>query len=107
MGDFYGWMAKVQCRWSSSFDGLIGGIRGVLKNESGHLLHSFSIRVGSGLPVLYEILAIFYCLQIFTRSEFYGMFKLVVESDCKNVVDWIHDPASTPLRLAIWVRKMV
>ncbi|KAK8519712.1 hypothetical protein V6N11_064863 [Hibiscus sabdariffa] len=63
---------KFNVDGTSSTDELIGGIGGVLKNETGHLLLSFSLRVGSGPPVLHEV----------------------------------HDPASTPLRLEAWVRRL-
>ncbi|KAK8500668.1 hypothetical protein V6N12_055180 [Hibiscus sabdariffa] len=100
-----GWL-KFNIDGATRGVGLGGGIGGILKNEFGVSLLSFSLRVGAGPPVLPEVLAIFYCIWLFVNSEFFGRCKLVVESDCKMAIDWICEPANAPSCLESWVKKI-
>ncbi|KAL4291852.1 hypothetical protein GQ457_14G027040 [Hibiscus cannabinus] len=97
-----GWL-KFNVDGDARGDGLLGGIGGILKNEFGVSLLSFSSRVGVGPPVLPEVLAIF---NLFLKFEFYGMYNLVMESDCKVAIDWIHEPSNVPSCLKIWIYKI-
>ncbi|KAK8489142.1 hypothetical protein V6N12_030629 [Hibiscus sabdariffa] len=76
-----GWL-KFNVDGALGAGGTVGGIGGVLRDECGQHLLTFSIRV---------------------RSEFFFM----VESDWKNVVDWIHSPSSSPILMNGWVAKIV
>ncbi|KAK8992050.1 hypothetical protein V6N11_044942 [Hibiscus sabdariffa] len=100
-----GWL-KFNVDGAARGDGLLGGIGGILKNEFGVSLLSFSSRVGAGPPVLPEVLAIFYCIWLFLKSEFYARYNLVVESDCKVAIDWIREPSNAPSCFKTWIFKI-
>ncbi|KAK8590030.1 hypothetical protein V6N12_024414 [Hibiscus sabdariffa] len=100
-----GWL-KFNVDGAARGDGLLGGIGGILKNEFGVSLLSFSSRVGVSLPVLPEVLVIFYCIWLFLKSEFYGRYNLVVASDCKVAINWIREPSNAPSCMKTWIYKI-
>ncbi|KAK8510492.1 hypothetical protein V6N12_055424 [Hibiscus sabdariffa] len=52
----------------------VGGIGGVLRNECGQHLLTFSIRVGLRVPIMSENLAVFYDIWLFMKYEFLAGF---------------------------------
>ncbi|XP_039069815.1 uncharacterized protein LOC120216460 [Hibiscus syriacus] len=81
---------------------LKGGIDGLLRDEKGMVLGSFSERVGSDPLILAELLAIKRCLLLFLESGMSVNRRLILESDSAMVVDWIKNPtATTPFFFSI------
>ncbi|KAE8712121.1 hypothetical protein F3Y22_tig00110264pilonHSYRG00352 [Hibiscus syriacus] len=93
-------MGLVLCSWSPppvgtfkfNVDGAfkadesVGGIGGILRNDAGKLLFSFSNLIGSVSPLLAEALAIEHTLELTTASTWLNNFKVVIESDCEVMV---------------------
>ncbi|KAE8713963.1 EMB2410 protein [Hibiscus syriacus] len=77
-------------------DGLQGGIGGILRDSNGSKLISFSTAVGPGPPLFAELKAIKEGIVVFLSSHWAGKGRLVIESDCSKVVDWILRPILTP-----------
>ncbi|KAK8600347.1 hypothetical protein V6N12_050203 [Hibiscus sabdariffa] len=82
------------------------GIGGLLRNGAGEHLISFSLREGSGTPIMPEILAICYCICLFLRFDLFGRFRLVIESDCKCAIDWVLRPGSSPFIMSALIKKI-
>ncbi|KAE8705195.1 hypothetical protein F3Y22_tig00110429pilonHSYRG00130 [Hibiscus syriacus] len=79
-----------------------GGIGGLLRDEKGVVLGSFSERVGSGSPIMAELLAMKRGLMLFLESGLSVNRRLILESDSVVAVDWIKNPAATtPLFMSI------
>ncbi|KAK8508949.1 hypothetical protein V6N11_035557 [Hibiscus sabdariffa] len=78
-------------------DGKAGGIEGSLRNADGVQLLSFSRPIGTGSPVLVELSAVEFAVDMFLKSPWAVTCKLIVESDCSNVVCWILNPSKVPL----------
>ncbi|KAE8716021.1 RING finger protein [Hibiscus syriacus] len=76
----------VQRDWESS------GIGGILRNEEGKVLGSFSASTDSGPPILAELKAIQAGLALVEESKWCGKGRLIVESDSVNAVKWIKNP---------------
>ncbi|XP_039010889.1 uncharacterized protein LOC120139838 [Hibiscus syriacus] len=68
-------------------DGLAGGIKGILKDSNGSTLTSFSESVKFGPPPLAELKAIRKATEIFFFSVWSNKGRLILETDCKTVVD--------------------
>ncbi|KAE8716020.1 hypothetical protein F3Y22_tig00110156pilonHSYRG00217 [Hibiscus syriacus] len=77
-------------------DGLQGGIGGILRDSNDSKLISFSTAVGPGPPLFAELKAIKEGIAVFLSSHWAGKGRLVLESDCSTVVDWILRPFLTP-----------
>ncbi|KAE8681836.1 hypothetical protein F3Y22_tig00111303pilonHSYRG00038 [Hibiscus syriacus] len=77
-------------------DGLQGGIGGILKDSKCYTLATFSTAVGPGPPILAELKAIKEGIDGFYSSVWAKKGKLIIETDCKNAVEWISKPHSTP-----------
>ncbi|XP_039036745.1 uncharacterized protein LOC120173736 [Hibiscus syriacus] len=84
-------------RWWSK-----GGIGGLIRDEKGVMLGSFSEKVGSGPPIIAELMAIRRGLNLFLDSDLLVNRRLILESDSAMVVKWIKNLASsTPMFLSI------
>ncbi|KAL4283563.1 hypothetical protein GQ457_16G029270 [Hibiscus cannabinus] len=75
-------------------DGGLGGVGGLLRNSEGKCLLSFSRHVGQVPPLLAEILAIKFGLEIFFTSVWRYEVSLIVESDSLKAVEWVSNPSS-------------
>ncbi|KAE8705342.1 putative 3,4-dihydroxy-2-butanone kinase [Hibiscus syriacus] len=71
-----------------------------------HYLWSFLHAVGPGPPPLAELKAIEKGIDFFLLSEWAMKGRLIIESDCKSVVDWILLPKSSPRFLRSLVQKI-
>ncbi|KAE8656892.1 Protein MOR1 [Hibiscus syriacus] len=87
---------KVNVDGAVSGDGLLGGIGGILRDSESKILGSFSLAVGPCPPPLAEMKAIEKGIEFFLSSEWVTQGRLIIESDCKTVVDWILQPISSP-----------
>ncbi|KAK8508958.1 hypothetical protein V6N11_035565 [Hibiscus sabdariffa] len=77
-------------------DGSKGGIGGILRDSTGTCLASFSLPIGPGPAVLAELEAVKQGLELFfSLSELQGS-RLILESDCSTVVDWISNLTPCP-----------
>ncbi|KAL4377916.1 hypothetical protein GQ457_02G007720 [Hibiscus cannabinus] len=87
---------KINVDGAMVTDGSKGGIRGILRDSTGTCLASFSLPIGPGPAVLAELEAIKHGLELFfSLSELQGS-RLILESDCSTVVDWISNSAPCP-----------
>ncbi|GMJ09324.1 hypothetical protein HRI_004601600 [Hibiscus trionum] len=90
---------KLNSDGVASTDGKMG-IGGVIRNPDGCSLISFSEHGGYGPPALAELLAIKKGVDIFLESRWATKHRLVIESDCKNVIEWIKGEATRPQAFA-------
>ncbi|KAE8678433.1 hypothetical protein F3Y22_tig00111410pilonHSYRG00088 [Hibiscus syriacus] len=97
---------KVNVDGAVSGDGLFGGMGGILRDSESKILGSFSLAVGPGPPPLAEMKAIEKGIEFFLSSEWATQGRLIIESDCKKVVDWILQPTSSPPFLRLLVQKI-
>ncbi|KAE8711371.1 Ethanolamine-phosphate cytidylyltransferase [Hibiscus syriacus] len=98
---------KVNVDGAISGDGLLGGMGGILRDSESKILGSFSLAVGPGPPPLAEMKAIEKGIEFFLSSEWVTQGRLIIESDCKTVVDWILLPTSSPPFLSLLVQKLL
>ncbi|GMJ04524.1 hypothetical protein like AT2G04420 [Hibiscus trionum] len=83
-----------------------GDVGGFLRNEFGDTLLSFSKPVGNLPPALVELEALRVGIFAFLDSCWAGKYRLVVESDCKNVVDWVLGMTLPPPAFLIIVKEV-
>ncbi|KAE8660741.1 hypothetical protein F3Y22_tig00116951pilonHSYRG00750 [Hibiscus syriacus] len=76
-----------------SLGGSGGGIGGILRDSECCTLLTFSEKVDQVTPPLAELKAIKRGIEIFLASVWVSVGRLIVESDCKSVVEWIKSPA--------------
>ncbi|KAK9001211.1 hypothetical protein V6N11_082999 [Hibiscus sabdariffa] len=74
--------------------------------DSGKTLLSFSNSVGVNAPALVELEAICVGVRMFCASIWSNNFRLIVESDCKIVVDWILGMTESPVIALETVREV-
>ncbi|KAL4312348.1 hypothetical protein GQ457_01G050470 [Hibiscus cannabinus] len=87
---------KINVDGAMVTDGSKGGIGGILRDSTGTCLASFSLPIGPGPVVLAELEAVKHGLELFfSLSELQGS-RLILESDCSTVVDWISNSAPCP-----------
>ncbi|KAE8698668.1 serine/threonine-protein kinase AFC1-like [Hibiscus syriacus] len=97
---------KVNVDGAVSGDGLLGGIGGILRDSDSKILGSFSHAVGPGPPPLAELKAIEKGIDFFLSTDWALKGRLIIESDCKSVVDWILLPTTSPRFLSSLVQKI-
>ncbi|KAK8621933.1 hypothetical protein V6N13_097561 [Hibiscus sabdariffa] len=84
-----------------------GGLGGLLRDENGRTLFQFLESCGRGPPALIELQAEKLGVDLFLRSEWSTMHRLVVESDCKLVTDWLLRVSVPPFCFVRMVEGMV
>ncbi|KAE8719951.1 Detected protein of confused Function [Hibiscus syriacus] len=85
----------------------IGGIGGILRDWNCCTLLTFSENIGQGPPPVAELKAIKRGIEIFLASRWSAASRLVVESDCKSAVEWIHTPSLAPVFMLPLVREIL
>ncbi|XP_038998009.1 uncharacterized protein LOC120123085 [Hibiscus syriacus] len=97
---------KLNVDATTSFDRKSSRIAGILRDEEGLLLGSFKTTSGPGPPILMELNSVKEGLNFFhsVRGRIKG--RLIIESDCKMVVDWIKDGSCCPVVYASIVREV-
>ncbi|XP_039028563.1 uncharacterized protein LOC120162494 [Hibiscus syriacus] len=90
------WLLAKYPQANIQFD-LLGGIGGILKDSNGSDLISFSTAVGPGPPMLAELKAIKEGIDLFLSSQWAARGRLVLESDCSTVLEWILRPVTALL----------
>ncbi|KAK8707924.1 hypothetical protein V6N13_058975 [Hibiscus sabdariffa] len=75
-------------------------IWGLLKDESSLILMEFSEASSLSLPALVELEAINFGISKFISTSRSLSHRLIVESDCKMVVDWINGMVEPPSTVA-------
>ncbi|KAK8492915.1 hypothetical protein V6N12_038615 [Hibiscus sabdariffa] len=86
------------------------GIEGLLKNDKGVILFLFSESCGFGPPALIKLLVVRFGMLKFLSSDWCRHYRLIVETDCKLVVDWISFSVYAPpsfFNLALELSDMV
>ncbi|KAE8698885.1 Phospholipid-transporting ATPase 3 [Hibiscus syriacus] len=63
--------------------------------------------IGQGPPPVAELKAIKRGIEIFLASSWSAGNRLVVESDCKSAVEWIHTPSLAPVFMLPLVREIL
>ncbi|KAK8973596.1 hypothetical protein V6N11_044571 [Hibiscus sabdariffa] len=76
------------------------GIGGLLRDESGMILMEFSEASSLSLLALVELEAINFGISNFLTTSWSLTHRLIVESDCKMVVDWINGMVEPPTIVA-------
>ncbi|KAL4304595.1 hypothetical protein GQ457_10G009920 [Hibiscus cannabinus] len=76
------------------------GIGGLLKDDSGMILMEFSEASSLSLPALVELEAINFGISYFLTTSWSLTHRLIFESDCKMVVDWINGMIEPPITVA-------
>ncbi|GMI77874.1 hypothetical protein like AT2G34320 [Hibiscus trionum] len=74
-----------------------GGIGGLLRDEDGIQLLCFSEAVDLGPPTFTELEAVHRGIRLFLTSEWCLNFRLIIESNCRTVVDWLNGVVNPPL----------
>lgn len=74
----------------------LAGIRGILRNEKGEVLLTFSKPISIANSTIAEVHAVNEAFLIFSASRWRGNHSLLIESDVWNIVRWIKDPAKAP-----------
>ncbi|GMI70241.1 hypothetical protein like AT4G29090 [Hibiscus trionum] len=74
-----------------------GGIGGIIRNQQGEVLASFSEQCGSDIPIITEIEALVRGIKMFEELFAGNPFKLIIESDSKLMINWVHDVSSCPV----------
>ncbi|GMJ01570.1 hypothetical protein HRI_003826200 [Hibiscus trionum] len=87
---------KLNVDGAQDLRGLKGGIGGIIRDSEGKKVASFSEQCDAGVPVLVELEAMDRGLQLFFGSSHCSKYRLIVESDCKNLIDWILNKTSCP-----------
>ncbi|KAK8543169.1 hypothetical protein V6N12_015733 [Hibiscus sabdariffa] len=88
---------------SSCFE---GGIGGLLRDEKDKIFFQFSEPAGNGPPVLMELLVLRVRIRKFLNSSWVNKFSFIVESDCKQVVDWISSQVGVPYLFASFISEI-
>ncbi|KAL4301914.1 hypothetical protein GQ457_10G019110 [Hibiscus cannabinus] len=83
------------------------GLGGLLRDDNGRTLFQFSEPCGSGPPALIELQAVKLGMDLFLRSEWSSKLRLVLESDCKLVTDWLLRVYVHPFCFVCMVEDMV
>ncbi|KAK8520935.1 hypothetical protein V6N12_004858 [Hibiscus sabdariffa] len=86
-------------------DGSKGGIGGILRDNVGDQLASFSLPFGLGPPILAELEAINYGLDFFFTINNFDRSRLILESDSAIVIEWCLQPSLCPNVFISIVRK--
>ncbi|KAE8711627.1 T27c4.14 protein isoform 3 [Hibiscus syriacus] len=85
----------------------VGGIGGILRDWNNCTLLTFSENIGQGPPPVAELKAIKRGIEIFLASRWSAVSRLVVESDCKSAVEWIHYPSLAPVFILPLVKEIL
>ncbi|KAK8596753.1 hypothetical protein V6N12_065233 [Hibiscus sabdariffa] len=80
---------KLNVDGAVSKNGLGCGVGGLLRNNYGECLMSFSEQVGQGPPILAKLQAMKIGLLAFLQSRWYHNHRLILESDSKIAVEWM------------------
>ncbi|KAK8551471.1 hypothetical protein V6N12_040109 [Hibiscus sabdariffa] len=80
---------KLNVDGAVSKNGLGCGVGGILRNNNGECLLSFSEQIGQGPPILAELQAMKIGLLIFLKSRWCYNHRLILESDSKIAVEWV------------------
>ncbi|XP_039020855.1 uncharacterized protein LOC120152794 [Hibiscus syriacus] len=79
-----------------------GGIGGMIRDEKGVTLGSFSEGIGSGPLIMAELMVAKKGLNLFLDLGMSAKRRLILEFDSAVAVDWIKNPASsTPMFLSL------
>ncbi|KAK8576064.1 hypothetical protein V6N12_063712 [Hibiscus sabdariffa] len=81
-------------------------IGGLLRDESGMILMEFSEASSLSLSALVELEAINFGISNFLTTPWSLTHRLIVESDCKMVVDWINGMVEPLLELPMRLLKL-
>ncbi|XP_039036586.1 uncharacterized protein LOC120173511 [Hibiscus syriacus] len=98
---------KMNVDGTVRFDGLVGGINGILRDWKHFTLLTFSESAGPSPPPLAELKAIKKGIDIFLSSMWVPEGRLIVESDCKSAVEWIKSPSTAPTFFSNLVKDIV
>ncbi|XVE67036.1 hypothetical protein DITRI_Ditri08aG0128000 [Diplodiscus trichospermus] len=102
---FIEWSKPVSGEMKFNVDGAsIGkpgpaGIGGVLRDHMGVERIRFSKSIGVAESNYAEAMAVREAFIIFLASPWAHSYKLIIESDSKNVVSWVLNPHSAPWRI--------
>ncbi|GMI90570.1 hypothetical protein HRI_002726300 [Hibiscus trionum] len=85
---------------------MCGGIGGILRDEQGSILMSFMAPTGNIPPALVELLAVKRGVEIFLGSEWAKRKRLVIETDCLTLCEWLSGKRDTPVAFVAMVAKL-
>ncbi|KAE8719582.1 hypothetical protein F3Y22_tig00109937pilonHSYRG00002 [Hibiscus syriacus] len=97
---------KMNVDGAVRLDGSNGGIGGILRDWNSNSLLTFSENVGQGPPPVAELKAIKRGIEIYMSSCWVKVGRLIVESDCKSAVEWVHTPALAPVFILPLVKEI-
>ncbi|KAK8492985.1 hypothetical protein V6N11_061977 [Hibiscus sabdariffa] len=86
-------------------NGSKGGIGGIVCNNLGVCLDTFSLPIGPGPLVMAELEAIFHGLSIFSSNHGFKKFRLILETDCSVAFEWISNSTPCPTVFEPLVRR--
>ncbi|KAL4285443.1 hypothetical protein GQ457_16G011680 [Hibiscus cannabinus] len=99
--------AKLNVDGALSSSREAGGLGGLFRDENGRTLFQFSESCGSGPAALIELQAVKLGMDLFLRSDWSTKLRLVLESDCKLVTDWLLRVSVPPFCFVCMVEDMV
>ncbi|KAK8510994.1 hypothetical protein V6N11_051181 [Hibiscus sabdariffa] len=88
-------------------NGSKGGIGGIVRNNLGVCLVTFSRSIGPGPPIMSELEAILYGLKTVFSTRGFEKFRLVLECDCSVAIDWISNSSPCPSVFEPLVRQCI
>ncbi|KAK8586735.1 hypothetical protein V6N12_021264 [Hibiscus sabdariffa] len=86
-------------------NGSKGGIGGIVRNNLGVCLVTFSLPIGPGPPIMAELEAIFHGLSVFSSNHGFKKFRLILETDCSVAFEWISNSTPCPTAFEPLVRR--
>ncbi|KAK8559336.1 hypothetical protein V6N13_098910 [Hibiscus sabdariffa] len=84
-----------------------GGIGGLLRDEKGSILFQFSEAVRNDPPVWVEFEALYHGLSLFLSSWWANKSRLIIEFDCKQLIDWCLGKGVPPFPIRSRVQEVV
>ncbi|KAL4332611.1 hypothetical protein GQ457_07G003380 [Hibiscus cannabinus] len=86
-------------------NGSKGGIGGIVRNNLGVCLDTFSLPIGPSPPIMAELEAIFHGLSVFSSNHRFKKFRLILETDCSVAFEWISNSTPCPTAFEPLVRR--
>ncbi|KAK8486016.1 hypothetical protein V6N11_032994 [Hibiscus sabdariffa] len=86
-------------------NGSKGCIGGIVRNNLGDCLDTFSLPIGPGPPIMAKLAAIYHGLMAFFSNCRFKKFRLILETNCSVAIEWILNSVPCPVAFEPLVRR--